>query len=302
MRFRFLGPFPVAFAAAFALVLACSDDPKPAVTPDGSGDAGEGTDGESPSDDGGPGTTDAPIATPPGAKVDTTNETVDVDGVTRKYVLSVPKTYDAKRAYPLVVALHGDGQNATNFRPFSRLEEQTGDQAILAYPDQSVDLDTDYASNKDQRLVELVIDALKKRFTIDAKKVWGFGYSKGGFQIAQIICRKPGLFTAVATHAAGAPQDVDGKGIPVCPGALALPAFVTEGSLDKGIGGDWASQNYAKFAGCGTNRKATTPTICQAYEGCPATAPVVYCEVPGQPHYPMYDQAAAHSWAFLTSL
>ena len=32
-------------------------------------------------------------------------------------------------------------------------------------------------------------------------------------------------------------------------------------------------------------------------DGCAPGKPVVFCIVPGQPHYPLYKDAAAHSWA-----
>ena len=143
----------------------------------------------------------------PPSKVNTTTETVDVDGNARSYVLLVPKTYNASKSYPLVIGLPCDGQSAATFQPHLHFEDVSGDDAIIAYPDGSVDLFTPYDQNGDQKLIERTIAALKGKFNIDAAKVWALGYSKGAFQLNQIACRKPNIFTAMAIHAGGAPQD-----------------------------------------------------------------------------------------------
>ena len=46
------------------------------------------------------------------SKVTATDETVTELGMPRAYQLAVPKTYDAARKYPLIIALHGDGPSA----------------------------------------------------------------------------------------------------------------------------------------------------------------------------------------------
>jgi len=287
------------FTGIFALgtLLACSNDTTsgttPTSTPDGEGGSDDepGTDG----DDGNPSDT-------PASKVNTTTETVDVGGASRAYVLSVPKTYDKGRAYPLIIALHGDGQDAKSFVAFSKLEAQTGDEAIVVYPDQVVDLLTPYDQNPDQQLVERVIEAVKAKYSIDADKVWGFGYSKGAYELNEIACQKPGLIKAMAVHAGGAPQARDANDNVDCPNAIGLPAFITHGANDDPGGGEYEAAYWASRAGCQDTRSPTTPAICEAYDGCEPDKPVVFCLVPNQPHYPMYADAAEHSWAWFKSL
>jgi polyhydroxybutyrate depolymerase len=283
-------------ALAFTTLHACSSDESKssmggdASTPEEKDDAATGTD----QDDGEPGA----------SQVDTTTESVDVDGTSRDYVLSVPKNYDASRPYPLILALHGDGQDAKGFVGFSKLEKVTGDKVILAYPDHSEDLFTDYENNTDQKMIEAIIQTLKGRFSIDASKVWGFGYSKGAYQLNEIACKRPGVLKAMAIHAGGAPQtrDPNNDSIVVCPNAIGLPAFVTHGGNDDPGGGEFGAAYWASRANCKTTRSPTTPDICEAYDGCDPGKPVVFCVVPKQPHYPMYADAAAHSWAWFESL
>lgn len=244
------------------------------------------------------GGSDAPDTSVKPSLVNVSNRNIDVAGQPRFYVLSVPRTYDASRSYPLIVALHGDGQNADGFRQFLDLDALSGNDAITAYPDQVVDLDKPFEQNGDQQLVAAVIAEVKSQFNINAGKVWGFGYSKGGFMLNQLSCRKPGTFTAFAAHAAGAPSVTADQ----CAGIVGLPVLMSEGDRDLGIGATFAAQYWAGVSGCTTNRSASTPAECQTYDGCPAGKQVVYCLAPGVSHYPIWNQATKVTWAFFTSL
>lgn len=237
------------------------------------------------------------------SKVKVTNEQVTVDGAARAYVLSVPKTYDAARSYPLIVALHGDGQDADGFRVFLGLDDISGDDAVMAYPDQSLDLFTPYAQNSDQMLIEAIITAVKGKLSIDAAKIWGFGYSKGGFMLNEIACRKPGLLKAMTAHAAGTPQEPVGPdGFPQCPGVIGLPVMTSQGDRDQSIGADYAAQYWATINGCSTNRTPTTPAGCEKSTGCPTGKPVTFCTAAGVTHYPIWGSAAQVSWDFFKTL
>lgn len=267
------------------------------------GDSGPGGgDGDDGGGGGGGGDGGDPGEPPPSSFVDTTTKGIDVDGAARRYVLSVPKAYDEARRYPLIVALHGDGQGAAGFAASSKLEAATRGGAFLAFPDGSVDLFTPYDDNPDQKLVARVIAEVSGAYAIDPTKIWGFGYSKGAYQLNELACKRPGLLSAMAIHAGGAPQTRDGAGNVDCPSAIGLPVFVTHGERDDPGGGRFGADYWASRAGCGATKTASTPSICEAYDGCDAGKPVAFCLVPGHPHYPLYADAAAHSWGWFTSL
>ncbi|MBX3189997.1 MAG: dienelactone hydrolase family protein [Labilithrix sp.] len=306
MRLLFHWP---AWGACLAVLVAvtaaaCSSEPASEGAPDGGpnpdGDAARGDGPALPGDD-----ASAPADGEAPSKVDVTNETVDVDGRPRDYVLAVPKTYAASRSYPLVIAFHGDGFNGPSFRNYFRIDNETGDDAIVTWPTgNDWDLFTDYDVNNDQKLVEAVILAIKSKYNVDDAKIWGVGYSKGGFLASEIACHKPGLLKAMAIHAGGAPQEPNGaNGYPLCPSAIGLPVLVSHGTLDPQFGGgDYAANYWALVAGCGDTRSATTPSPCQKHDGCPASSPVLFCPVDGLRHVPLWSEAAKVSWAFFTSL
>jgi len=236
------------------------------------------------------------------SKVKITVEQIDVGTELREYALAVPKTYDAARKYPLIIALHGDGQNGPGVATFLDFQAVNGDDAIVAYPTGAEDLTTPYDQNPDQLLVEATINSVKGKLSIDDTKVWGFGYSKGGFMANEIACRKPGIFKAMAVHASGAPEEPRVNGYPDCPGVVGLPVLATEGDRDTGIGGDYAAKYWAFVNGCGTTRGNPTADGCYTQNGCPAGKPVIYCLAANVSHYPIWGQATAVSWTWFKTL
>jgi polyhydroxybutyrate depolymerase len=303
MRLTFVCGSAVAIALAACAVFACSSTTVQKVNgsttiPDGGMQLDDGAvvdmDGN---------VVEQPDTSTKPSKVDATNETVTVLGTSRTYVLAVPKTYDAARKYPLIIALHGDGQDGPTFRAFLTFDDVAGDDAIVAYPTGAVDLFTAYDTNPDQQLVDATITDVKSKRSIDDTKVWGFGYSKGAFLLNEIACRKPGLLKAMAFHAGSAPQEMRGAdGYPICPGVIGLPVLATEGDQNTDIGADYGANYWAMVNGCAGTRAMTTPAACSKYDGCPAANPVEYCLAPGVAHYPIWDQAVNVSWAFYKTL
>lgn len=305
--------------SALALIVAChkseetvedpAGDPAPATEGDGTNkkttkSTTASSSGTTSPDDPGPGTTTpvTPTADPNTVsdKVDVSEVKLTVNGEGRRYLLAVPKNYDENKAYPLIIGLHGDGGSADEFIGNSRLTLATTDQAIVAFPDQVLDLFTDYQSNTDQRLISSTITQLKKNHNIDAGKIWGFGYSKGAFMLNEMGCRKPGLFTAIAPASGGAPQEQDDNGEVQCPAAIAIPVYAAMGANDDPEGGKFEADYWAGLAGCHGGTQAGVPETCQAYNGC--DKPVVYCQVANHGHFPLYDNAASDAWAWFNTL
>lgn len=298
--FGVLGSISAGAAVVLALY-ACGDDPA-------ASSSGGATlpDGAKVDEDGAVVDPDSSVTPPDGAKpskVKVTSEQVTVAGSPRSYVLSVPKTYDGARQYPFIIALHGDGQTADGFRVFLGLDAISGDDAIMAYPDQALDLYTPYAQNEDQQMIEAIITAVKGKLSIDAAKVWGFGYSKGGFMVNEIACRKPGLLKAMVAHATGAPEETRGPdGFPQCPGVIGLPVMTSMGDRDTGIGADYAASYWASINGCTATKTPSTPAGCEKFSGCGTGKPVIFCLAPNVSHYPIWGAAAQVSWDFFKAL
>jgi poly(3-hydroxybutyrate) depolymerase len=132
-------------------------------------------------------------------------------GAGRSTTLLVPNAYDPAKSYPLYVVLHNyDDPGGTIL---SRLQLEQGhnfdDGAFIICPDGEPDGasnahfnywtlggDFDYIS-------DLIAEAVSLGWSIDATRIYGVGYSNGGFMIRQLVDNNPSLFTATVTICGG---------------------------------------------------------------------------------------------------
>jgi poly(3-hydroxybutyrate) depolymerase len=139
---------------------------------------------------------------------------IDVGKVRRRYLLHVPKSYDAKQPTPLVIAFHGGGGNPESMIRLSHLNEKS-DQAgfMVAYP---------YGSGRDparkltfngqgccgyamQNEIDDVgftgelIDDLIVNGNIDERRIYATGISNGGIMSYRLACELSDRIAAIAS-------------------------------------------------------------------------------------------------------
>lgn len=236
----------------------------------------------------------------------TSVRTMRVGDRERTYLLVEPKEIDPTRRYPLVLVFHGDGGEAASFHDAFPFERATGAGAFLAYPSGigfTWDLESKLA-NRDVAFVEALVDELSKSLPIDRARVFGEGYSSGGFLANVVACQKSGLFRAIASNAGGAPYRqalLWPNGFTRCPGQAPTALIAMHGARDFGVGidsGRFSTQYWAYVNGCSESEMETTGYAeCRAYRGCPAGKAVVFCEIPSLGHW-VWDEAAVASWTF----
>jgi poly(3-hydroxybutyrate) depolymerase len=293
-----------------ACMAACKSSPAPTSTgpfggpPTGTSDAGVLT---------GP-TADA-ASTPgpvPGAKV--TSEAIKVGGVTRTYVLVVPRTYQSPRRYPLVFAFHGSFGSGAQFRDFYKLERASAEDALVAYPDgvldnKEWDLDSIPSKNADVALFDAVVADLAGRFSVDKARVFATGWSNGGFFANRLACSRSSAVKAISSLSGGAPYDVNNvlprykPDFVKCPDEGPVASMSIHGIDDPEVGldsGEFSAIYWAFVNGCTGNRAPTTPAPCEAY-ACPPGKPVLFCPFPKIGHGIPPD-AAELTWNFFKGI
>jgi len=191
--------------------------------------------------------------------------TVNVDGTDRSYILHVPSGLSLPA--PFVVALHGNGDTAANFLPYSQLGQASQSNGFLlavpqAIPDSApynVDWDsyTEPASaNKDYRLVEEIRAAWS--LCTDAARIYVLGYSQGGFLAFYIGMKDADELGAI--HVQSAANPMPGSGL-ITSAPRQIPVHLRIGDGDSLLDGARTTRDdllaaghtvdYAEIAGHG---------------------------------------------------
>jgi polyhydroxybutyrate depolymerase len=114
----------------------------------------------------------------------TPDATLDVDGVRRGYRLHVPASWDRTQPVPLLLVFHGAGSDAADIAYGSGFDAFADAAPMLvAYPEAlggrfDVDPPAGRASG-DVRFVDLLVEQLRARFPVDARRIYASGFSNG---------------------------------------------------------------------------------------------------------------------------
>ncbi|MBL4652786.1 MAG: T9SS type A sorting domain-containing protein [Flavobacteriales bacterium] len=144
-------------------------------------------------------------------KAQSYNDTVSWQGFDRAFIVHIPAVYSSNDTVPLVFALHGLGDVASNFESFMGMNA-VADTAnfIVVYPQALVDPFTNnqtafssyinYLSSVDDvGLINYLIDTLITQFNIDTTRVYATGFSMGAFMTHRLACQLSNRLTAVAS-------------------------------------------------------------------------------------------------------
>lgn len=226
-----------------------------------------------------------------------------LDGYERRYVLRLPEGYTRDRAWPLVLALHGNGGDTSYWDVTSgprNIREVLKDDAILIIPEAIDNLWRDYndPSGWAERIeLELayfdeVISRAEADLCINEDAIFSMGFSGGGSFSGVLGCRRTDI-RAIAVGGSVIYFDADN-----CVHAPAAWIAISDG--DESTGRFAYRDHFRDAAGCMETATPTTPSECVAYDGCGADTPVHYCDHPGGHQWP--DFGAQASWDFFSRM
>lgn len=117
------------------------------------------------------------------------NRTVDVDGVTREFLMYLPSSYDPSSPSPMMLSYHGGSGTANDQLQLSDMRSLAdANGVILAYPQGLPDDAGDpiwnsigpYSNGVDEiGFTSNLIDAVAAEFSLDESRVYASGYSNG---------------------------------------------------------------------------------------------------------------------------
>jgi polyhydroxybutyrate depolymerase len=179
---------------------------------------------------------------------------MEVDGLTREYLLYVPKSYDPEKPMPLVIAFPAGLQTPEAMAETSKwhvLGEQVG--FITAYPafvdlwwNDGVVTKPDVLEVDDINFVKALIEDIAQKWCVDRDHIFASGGSNGGNMSARLACEMSDQIAAVGTVAGGAFPLKAG-----CKPQRPIPHIVFYGTADDTLpyeGGDSPTLDEFGFA------------------------------------------------------
>ena len=202
--------------------------------------------------------------------MDKTNGTIVFSGVTRRYVLYVPKTYDRSKPTPLVISIHPAATWPLVEMNISRWNDVADEHGfIVVYPAGSGAFFGGFSpgphvwpgERRDIQFICDLIDKLEANYNIDQNRIYANGMSNGGAMAFALSCELPDRIAAVGAVAPARPpipgQDRCGDSKPV-------PMVAFHGTADKmapyqGGTSPIAPRSFPKYPGLDSPCSATKP-------------------------------------------
>ncbi len=157
------------------------------------------------------------------------------DQVDREFIVYVPENYTGAGPTPLVLTLHGFGDNAASFIEVSDWMTVADDNGFLLVAPQGYRnrwnagvIANDIAIN-DVIFLDDVITAMQMTHCVDASRVYLNGFSNGGGMTEHFACEMAARVAAIGTVAGAYDPELD-----TCEPSRALPLIAFHG-LEDGV-------------------------------------------------------------------
>ncbi len=250
-------------------------------------------------------------------------ESLQVAGRERTFLVHVPPQYDGVKPLPLVIVLHGgagNGSGAAQITGFSLKADQEG--FVVVYPNGAGRFHNrwftwnsgnccGYAMDHnvdDVGFIRALIDRLEKDLKIDPKRIYATGLSNGGMMSYRLGCELSDRLAAVAP-VAGALNDA------ICRPAEPVSVIIFHGTADPQVpynGGEgprridphprvdkpvsYAVSFWVNQDSCSTRpaRKEKGHVVEEKYSGGRNGSEVVLCTIKGEGH----TWPGGKKWAF----
>ena len=159
-------------------------------------------------------------------------QTLIHDGVTREYILIVPKSYDGTSRVPLMLSFHGFGGKASDFLKYTDWESIAESENFILVCPQGSELDgyshwnpeLEAPDNKsdvdDFGFIDALIDELTSNYNIDVERIYACGYSNGAFFTYALACYKSDRIAAIGSIAGTMFDEMKIRGNPTHPTAM----------------------------------------------------------------------------------
>ncbi len=175
------------------------------------------------------------------ASAQSLSKTLEYAGETRSYKIYIPASYDSLQPVPLVMALHGLGDNAGNFQGIGFNQVADTANILVVYPNALPDpllgssgwnTGMHPLNNIDDvGFLNALLDTILEQYSIDTNRIYSTGFSLGGFMSYRIACELGDRLAAVASVSGSLPAPSAAN----CAHAGVMPTLHIHGTSDQTI-------------------------------------------------------------------
>lgn len=156
------------------------------------------------------------------------------------YSYYIPKSYDGKKEYPLVVTMPGYDRMWFGEESSGKNLDWSGFQSWLELDEEMIVVSaqlTDWGE-KSARQAVFLTEYFLENFRVDAQRIYAAGYSAGGETMSQAVSMRPDLYTAYL-HVA---SQWDGSYAPIAENRISV--FILMAENDEYYGSQKARDAY----------------------------------------------------------
>ncbi len=236
------------------------------------------------------------------------NHTIQSNGKSRGFTLSIPDNYDNTRPYRLVFGFHWWGGTANDVASggsdgdvyaYYGLRRLANNSTIFVAP-QGLGNGWANSGGEDVTFTDDMVKRIGDALCVDTTQLFSLGFSYGGAMSNALACARPTVFRAVAAIAA--PGEISG-----CSGGTQPVAYMGIHGVSDNIGAGRALRDrFVRNNGC-TPQNPPEPAsgslrhITTTYSGCRAGYPVVWAPFDGGHQQGPVDgcagcESGARSW------
>jgi predicted esterase len=250
----------------------------------------------------GGGSTESPGCTD-GRGLEEGEHTFQLDGFERRYILRLPANYSPDVAWPVVLALHGNGGSVSYWDATSgpqNIRAVLQNEAILIVVEAIEGNWRDYAAPPEtwpERIelelayFEEVLTQAKNELCVDTSAIFSMGFSGGGSFSGVLGCRREDIRAIAVGGSVIYFEEADCQYTPA--------AWITIGTEELSPEREAFRDFFRDRAGCDATNMPTPPDPCVAYDGCGAATPVHYCQHPDGHIWPGFGSEAM--WGFFST-
>jgi polyhydroxybutyrate depolymerase len=170
--------------------------------------------------------------------------TINVNGISREYIMYVPSTYDSKKSVPLMLIFHGWTMSAYDQMKISDMRGLAeSEKFILVYPQGTIFKGSTHwnvgswttgSTSDDLGFVDELINHISAKHNIDMKRIYAAGYSNGGFFSQELACNLSNNIAAIGTVVANMSTRTKDNCNPSHP----IPLVTISGTKDRKVSYD----------------------------------------------------------------